>query len=217
MLVFVLAVISVFSMVAIADEKPQWGITTKKQLEKYQNPTIENPGLETTPVSKTSGDEHPSKPTAQKHISSVNHTTTGGGGSANPKGTAIADSKQRPKLDSETRPGSKKAAPAAKNNNPSSKDVIWANQKQKTICQAYTQDLRELFIKTRHYSIQEAPCKTRDFAIAFRLVKDKCAEKCPDGFLRNSGYTDRIIRNITYLEKLGNGRCSDNKKPISKP
>ena len=146
----------------------------------------------------------------------MNHTATEDTASTKGKG-AIEDHKLSPKLTPKTVPDSKKTAPAAKVSRPATKSLVWANQPQKTACQAYTKDLRELFVKTRHYSIQGVPCKTRDFAAAFRHVKEKCAKECPDGFLRHSGYTDRIIRNITYLEKLGNDRCSDNKAPMPMP
>jgi hypothetical protein len=38
---------------------------------------------------------------------------------------------------------------------------------------------------------------------------ENCKQDCPDGFLKKNGYTSRIIRNLSWLEKLGAERCPD--------
>ena len=88
------------------------------------------------------------------------------------------------------------------------KEIKWTSEAQKTSCQNYMQQLREKFLKARHYSIQGAACETADHAAVFLQLVGKCEKECPKGLLESRGYTSRIVRNITFLEKLGNDRCS---------
>ena len=77
--------------------------------------------------------------------------------------------------------------------------------------------MRDLFLKTRHYSIQGASCDTTENAAAFLQTWEKSRQECPKAFLDQSGYTDRIIRNITYLERLGKDRCDEAPEPVTPP
>jgi len=100
----------------------------------------------------------------------------------------------------------------AKNSDTTRKEILWNDKNQKEACEGCLNSLHELFLKTRHYSIQGAPCDTREHAAAFLKIVEKCRRECPDGFLEQNGYTDRIVRNITYLEKLGTDRCDEPEK-----
>ena len=214
--IFILPLASVLQHDAVASESSRWGITTNKKLEKDQNTPIDNSGLETMPTPEESRGNQQPAPATKKNTPPMNPAQTEHPASGEPK-AAIGDSNKPSSTSHKNVPGRNKATPDAKGARPTTKAMIWASEQQKTTCQTYTKDLRELFVKTRHFSIQGAPCKTRDFAAAFRHVKEKCIKDCPEGFLRQSGYTDRIFRNITYLEKLGNDRCSDTKASEPKP
>ena len=51
-------------------------------------------------------------------------------------------------------------------------------------------------------------------AAAFLESIQMVQQNCPEDLLEHSGYTDRIIRNIRYLEKLGNDGCDQSLAPI---
>jgi hypothetical protein len=100
---------------------------------------------------------------------------------------------------------------------PAERKIAWASEQQKTVCEAYFKDLRENFLNARHFSIQGVPCKTAEHASAFLLLSEKCRKDCPQGLLEQKGYTDRIVRNITFLEKLGTDRCNETPAPKTSP
>ena len=87
--------------------------------------------------------------------------------------------------------------------------IKWKNETQKTKCNAYLASLKDSFLKARYYSIQGVPCGTAENARSFMTLVDNCKQDCPDGFLKKNGYTSRIIRNLSWLEKLGSERCPE--------
>ena len=88
--------------------------------------------------------------------------------------------------------------------------IRWENKKQKDHCEKYLAQLKERFLQARYYSIQGEPCGTAENAQAFMELAEKCNQDCPQGYLRQRGYTTRIIRNLSWLSKLGSERCSGN-------
>lgn len=199
---------------AIASDTARWGVTTKKKLEKNPSTAIDRTGLE------ADQDRQDRKDSASPDDTSKNQTDT----EVNSTGkTMKSNQTKHPPLNrptpqanelKATSPPSHKAKlkgqhtmPTAKGAKPSPKTMVWVDEQQKMTCQKYLSDLRKWFLKTRHYSIQGAPCQTKEFAAAFLNTKDNCIKDCPQGFLGQNGYTDRIVRNITYLEKLGKDRC----------
>ena len=87
--------------------------------------------------------------------------------------------------------------------------IIWKNEVQKTKCKGYLVSLKESFLKARYYSIQGVPCGTAKHARSFMTLIEQCKRDCPDEFLKKNGYTARIIRNLSWLEKLGSERCPE--------
>lgn len=179
----------------------RWGITTKKNLEEVQKTAPE--GTEAArEITTQATDAHPSTDSVAT--------------SANDQ----ADTTIAPQSDAPAKAGiTTKAEPPAKTDTAATKKsftpqvIHWSGEQQKQRCEAYLNDLRSLFLKTRHYSIQGASCDTAVSAAAFLKSMKTCQQNCPQGLLGYSGYTDRIIRNIRYLEKLGNDRCSGSLTP----
>lgn len=122
------------------------------------------------------------------------------------------DPTQQPSPDKQTSTNKSHTTAATRKGNPP-QAIDWSSEGQKKTCDGYLKDLRSLFLKTRHYSIQGASCDTAESAAAFLDSMEKCQRNCPEGLLEHSGYTERIIRNIRYLEKLGNDRCSGSLAP----
>ncbi len=87
--------------------------------------------------------------------------------------------------------------------------INWKNEAQKTTCNEYLTALKESFLKARYYSIQGVPCGTAEHARSFMTLIEQCKQDCPDKFLKENGYTARIIRNLSWLEKLGSERCPE--------
>ena len=85
--------------------------------------------------------------------------------------------------------------------------IEWEDEAQKSRCSAYLAGLKDAFLKARYFSIQGIPCSTAENARAFMNLIDTCKNECPAGFLKNNGYTSRVIRNLSWLEKLGTDRC----------
>ena len=108
----------------------------------------------------------------------------------------------------------KKASVATIQNDNRSQAINWSGEEQKKRCNGYLEDLRALFLKTRHYAIQGASCDTAANAAAFLKSMETCKQNCPQGLLEHNGYTERIIRNIEHLGKLGNDRCNGSPTPV---
>jgi hypothetical protein len=122
------------------------------------------------------------------------------------------DPAEIPPLDGQAPTGTEQPPAAMWEDNPA-RTIDWSSEGQKKTCAGYLEKLRSLFLKTRHYSIQGASCDTAESAAAFLDAMETCQRNCPRGLLEHSGYTERIIRNIRYLEKLGNDRCSGTLTP----
>ena len=181
------------------ESSSRWGITTKKNLE---NPT------------DTVLEETESAPDAGSHGS----VTTSSTEQATPSPSLDAD--ETKKIDPTQSQSPDKPASTKKNQTTAAtrteippQAIEWSSEGQKKACDGYLEDLRSLFLKTRHYSIQGASCDTAESAAAFLDSMETCQRNCPQGLLEYSGYSKRIIRNIRYLEKLGNDRCSGSLTP----
>lgn len=220
--VYAALLVWILSPVAIpADEQEpsasRWGITTKKNLEDTRNTT---PG-------KTGSAPYPKPQDREKHPSieqSASSPSDNTGTEAAPVSEALSENameikpqpntsstgSQSPEMKAST--GEKRSGDAAIKHNPP-RGMNWSSEGQKRVCNGYLDDLRSLFLNTRHFSIQGASCETAKSAAAFLDSMEKCQRNCPDGLLEHSGYTERIIRNIRYLEKLGNDRCSGSLTP----
>ena len=199
---FVVMLVLILSPVAIpADEEApsssRWGITTKKNLEQ---PRI------TEEIEETQSDPEETQAIAP---ALPNHQGASSP-SVNTDGNVKVDPTQQPSPDKQTSTDKSHTKAATGN---TSKAIDWSSEGQKKACDGYLKDLRSLFLKTRHYSIQGASCDTAESAAAFLDSMGKCQRNCPEGLLERNGYTERIIRNIRYLEKLGNDRCSGSLTP----
>ena len=89
------------------------------------------------------------------------------------------------------------------------KTIKWTNEAQKQKCTNYLVELREQFLLARHHSIQGESCGTGKHSRNFLKIVEDCKRDCPPNFLSHNGYTTRIIRNLSFLEKLGTERCSE--------
>lgn len=98
-------------------------------------------------------------------------------------------------------PDSKKAKPAPV------KPVKWISDSQKKQCGEYLESLSGAFLKARYYSIQGDSCACAEHADRFLSIYEKSRMACPDNFLENEGYSDRITRNMGWLKALGEKRC----------
>ena len=98
-------------------------------------------------------------------------------------------------------PDSKKAKPAPV------KPVKWTSDSQKKQCEKNLEQLRGAFLKARYYSIQGDSCACAENADHFLNIYEKAHAACPDHFLENEGYSNRITRNMAWLKALGEKRC----------
>lgn len=213
-------------VVSAASDSMRWGIVPKNS--SRSRPEATAPNDKTTDPSKpetgppgNSSQPEPSKRKAPEDTDSIPAARDEGSKSAVPDST-------RPPVDlSQTPSSARKSAPAVKTTPVSKKKqdkskstsgkINWANDRQQKACEAYLTQLQGLFLKTRHYSIQGASCDTAENATAFLQTWKKCSRECPKAFLDQSGYNARIIRNITYLEKLGKDRCDEAPGPVAPP
>lgn len=195
----------VFSTVIIAKDlagetsNKRWGITTKEPIEdktEDQKPSKKkgkvedaNEQIKIEPERSTSEE---AKGSDQKGESDGNIPQKDKKASGK---DAQADKSGQPKINDIKNEGSLK--------------IQWKNKKQKTTCETHLGQLKEHFLKARYYSIQGVPCGTAENARSFLVLVDSCKRDCPEGFLKKHGYTTRIIRNLSWLEKLGAERCPD--------
>jgi hypothetical protein len=181
-----------------ADEREpsssRWGIATKKNLENTRDTVLEN-----TESSEDEGNQVIAPTPSPSHTALNPSVNADGAMKIEPTQTPSPDKQASTKIKPATTATRKDIAPQA---------IDWSSEGQKKVCDGYLEELRSLFLKTRHFSIQGASCDTAESAAAFLDSMGKCQRYCPEGFLEHSGYTERIIRNIRYLEKLGNDRCS---------
>ncbi len=200
----VASLILIFSPAVVPADEPEssssrWGITTKKNLEQPRDKEVIG---ETESAPEGSPVIAPTPPTDQAASSP----------SVNADEAVKIDPTQHPSPDKQTStPKNETTAATRKGATPQA--INWSSEGQKKACDGYLKDLRSLFLKTRHFSIQGASCETAESAAAFLDSIKKCQRNCPEGLLEHSGYSKRIIRNIRYLEKLGNDRCSGSFTP----
>jgi hypothetical protein len=211
------------------DGSPRWGIVTKKPVAGEETPPADarQPNVDTESAEPDTSSENSESTHQGPAIPTKGHPDTD---NDNRKSEATAEGVEREP--SQVTPPAKKtgAAPSSnktksKNQNPSAPSktpiqtptaIKWDSEAQKATCDGYLKQLQDLFLRTRHYSIQGVPCETADHADAFLQVANKCEKECPKGLLEKSGYTSRIMRNINWLNKLGNDKCSDNLPAIKK-
>ena len=192
----------------------RWGISTQKKLEKPAESADSN--------SETDSGSRSPREAMGKHAGSIQD------GSADqmpltdaPEGDGAAPSNTVASSLPPSTPGKTESTGTIESQHENTavvQDIVGSlreedsvsNETKKEACDACLKNLRALFLKTRHYSIQGASCETCDQAKSFLNLYEKCRTRCTEKFLEENGYTDRIVRNITYLEKLGRDRCNDN-------
>jgi hypothetical protein len=81
--------------------------------------------------------------------------------------------------------------------------------RQEDLCANHLGRLRELFLNTRRLASQRAVCSLAESAAAFLDVIAMCKRDCPSHTMEHNGYTPRVIRYITSLQKIGEERCRD--------
>jgi hypothetical protein len=85
--------------------------------------------------------------------------------------------------------------------------IKWASNGQKTTCETYLMQMRDLFLKTRNQSINGVSCDTAKHAGNFLRLAERCKRNCPEGLLEKKGYTNRIMRELSFLESRGPDLC----------
>ena len=205
LIVSYLLCISLHAVAADSDSK-RWGIVTKNPVDQTEPPSKEDEKA-TDDKNKASA-ETPSTEAISADQKKENLTTK-------PSATEASDKKMQKTTPSEKPQSSKTPTSGSKAGQPIKEKITWADEKQEQTCNGYLEQLQEQFLKTRHYSIQGVPCKTADHAETFLQIADKCDKECPKGFVEASGYTSRIMRNIRFLGKLGNDKCTDT-LPVTK-
>jgi hypothetical protein len=214
--------------VSSASESMRWGIVPKKSSQAEPEATAENSVTPAPSKPETDPPENSSQPMPSKIQNPEKTGSSPTARDAVPKSADPASAPPSPAMDLSRTPSSdKKAAPPVKPDPASKKKeskpiskarkITWANDQQKKICVVYLTQLHDLFLKARNYSIQGASCDTAENSTAFLQTWEKCKQECPQAFLDQSGYTASIIRNITYLEKLGNQRCDAAPEPVTPP
>jgi hypothetical protein len=201
--VFLIAVIATIDG-TLASELEQWGVVTKNKAAA-------------PPAAPDSADEQPAPVTGHQET-----------GAPAPEDHAAKQSTERPaatpRVETKTplglmSPQENKKEPgnssSAKKNGTPKTALHWESLQQKETCEKYLSQMREHFLKTRHYSIQGASCATAESAAAFEAISEKCVQQCPAEMLAQGGYTNRILRNIDYLERLGKERCGPAAPPTT--
>jgi len=213
------------SNAAIADQEPdgspRWGIVTKKPVAGEETPPAdarrpnvdpESEDSDASPESSESTHQGPAIPTKGHPDTDNRKSETTAEGVLREPSQVTTPAKKTGAEPSSNKTKSKNQNPSAPSKTPiqTSTAIKWDSEAQKATCDGYLKQLQDLFLKTRHYSIQGVPCETADHSDAFLQVADKCEKECPQDLLEKSGYTSRIMRNINWLNKLGNDKCSDN-------
>ena len=187
-------------------EPKRWGIVTNKPVEDDNKSTDEQSQSQIN-SSTTAPETQPQTKSQDEEIKT--------GSKQNPKNVDDDQLKSSGVKPPKTNSGS--TSPTTKKHVQTPKAIKWNSEVQKETCTAYMKQLQDLFLKTRHYSIQGVPCQTAENAEAFLQLADKCNSECPEGLIEKSGYTSRIMRNIQFLEKLGNDRCGDTQSIKNRP
>ena len=208
--------------VAAADPSPRqdnkrWGITTKE-------PVVEEEEIRDEVEKKEVDEQKPRKDNLHERKMIDREDDQGGaeadekdlGGATETKGKKSVEKKPAKEIQTDPiTPGKiegidkKKDGEASKEEKEREALINWKNEAQKTKCNEYLTSLKESFLKARYYSIQGVPCGTAEHARSFMTLIEQCKHDCPDKFLKENGYTARIIRNLSWLEKLGSERCPE--------
>jgi|GEM_PF-4257267 len=187
---------------ASGTESLQWGITPKTPVQNISKPDDKSgPTERSTPMDAQQTVPRADSPPAAAGNSQPNQTAASLRDAMDPQRTSIE------KQEKKKAPEKKTAVAGISQSVAKTKVVEWVDPLQKETCESYLNLMRSSFLRTRHHSIQGAPCDTASNASAFLQITEKCVRECPQGFIQQSGYTDRILRNIQYLEKLGDDRC----------
>lgn len=194
-----------------ASEALRWGITLKKGLEerKANDPQSaqksgSNAAVDPGPQSQSQPAEFDGVPEPDRQAPAEKKAAE--------KTAPPADGKSLPSSGAVVKPAAvevKSVSPPA----PELRKIAWDSDQQKTTCAEYLKEMREHFLQGRHFSIQGVPCDTAAHASVFLQVSEKCRRDCPEGVLEYYGYTDRILRNLSFLQKLGNDRCTESAGP----
>ena len=124
---------------------------------------------------------------------------------------ADTDLKKTKRSAKEDRPWLIKEHPDKKSHTPQKKPVPlkWKDDKQRLQCETLLKKLQKSLDKARTYSIRGDTCATARHANGFMDLADRCNKKCPDGFLKSNGYSEKIIQNVKVLSELGKKACLD--------
>jgi hypothetical protein len=85
--------------------------------------------------------------------------------------------------------------------------VIWENEKQKSRCELYLEDIRVIFYRTRYYCMQDNACECETYAKRFLDLVKKCADECPADYLAKNGYSHRLLQNVIWMKETRS--CTD--------
>lgn len=221
--IYILYPVAIFADEPDNEHRPaatRWGITTKKNLQSPPQTASDDTGsISHTKTEKTAAPTPTGEPAASVPETSKVPTDSVREAPANTSALDNISPAEKKASTKNQAPNSGAPSPAKPSTTEAGKKtapqpISWSSEEQKKRCNGHLKDLRSLFLKTRHYSIQGASCDTAESATAFLRTMETCKQDCPQGLLEQSGYTGRIIRNIKYLEKLGNDRCSGSLKPV---
>ncbi|RJQ49974.1 MAG: hypothetical protein C4530_22395 [Desulfobacteraceae bacterium] len=90
---------------------------------------------------------------------------------------------------------------------PKPKQIQWSSTDQKNRCESYLIGIQEAFRNARYFSIAGDGCSTGRSSKSFLDRIEQCEKDCPEGYLKASGYTEQIIRNVDVLYELGMKLC----------
>lgn len=85
--------------------------------------------------------------------------------------------------------------------------VKWENDEQRLQCETLLKKLQKTLGKARTYSIRGDTCATARHADGFLKLEKRLRNECPEGFLENNGYSEKIINNVKVLSELGKKAC----------
>jgi hypothetical protein len=79
--------------------------------------------------------------------------------------------------------------------------VIWENEKQKSRCELYLEDIRVLFYRTRYHWMQDNACECETYANRLLDLIKKCKDECPTDYLAKNGYSHRLLQNVIWMKE----------------
>jgi hypothetical protein len=96
-----------------------------------------------------------------------------------------------------------------KSGNPKKKPatLIWENDEQRLQCETLLRKLQKTLGKARTYSIRGDTCATARHADGFLNLEKRLRNECPERYLENNGYSEKIIQNVKVLWELGKKAC----------